>query len=161
MFLLLGVYWPFFPALVEERTGSAAAVGILMTVFFWARLIWPPTFAFVTRHDPRPGRPMIIMGLAFAITFIFFLGDFGIWSVALLTLLASATIHSVLPLGEARASRFARYGYFDYGSVRLWGSVAFILANLLGGAVFERFGADGIVYWISGSACLLVLAILL
>jgi MFS_1 like family len=52
----------------------------------------------------------------------------------------------VLPLTDSLGLRGLKARGLAYGPVRLWGSVAFIVANLAGGAVLGAWGA-GVLVW--------------
>jgi len=52
----------------------------------------------------------------------------------------------ILPLTDAYALRGLAARERAYGSVRLWGSIAFIAANLGGGFVLERVGASHLIW---------------
>src|SRR6266853_1730271 len=60
--------------------------------------------------------------------------------------LAAMAISPVLPLGDAYALRGLQGGAHRYGSVRLWGSVTFIIANLAGGLLLARLGAQDVIW---------------
>jgi PPP family 3-phenylpropionic acid transporter len=60
--------------------------------------------------------------------------------------LAALAISPVLPLADAYALRGLQGGAHRYGSVRLWGSVTFIIANLAGGLLLARLGAQDVIW---------------
>ena len=51
-----------------------------------------------------------------------------------------------MPLADSYGLRGLRARGAAYGPVRLWGSVAFILANMAGGVVLSRLGAGDLVW---------------
>ena len=84
------------------------------------------------------------------------------WALVLLSLLTGATWTAILPLGEAVALDEAQRRDLDYGRIRLWGSLAFILAAIGVGEWLERTGPSIILWSTAGTvACLLVACILL
>jgi MFS transporter, PPP family, 3-phenylpropionic acid transporter len=52
----------------------------------------------------------------------------------------------VLPLADSYGLRGLRARGVAYGPVRLWGSVAFVLANMAGGVLLSRLGAGHLVW---------------
>ena len=58
------------------------------------------------------------------------------WLV-LLTLVANFIYPTLMPVGEALATRMVVQAHLDYGKVRLCGSFAFIVASTLVGALVE------------------------
>lgn len=159
LFLMLGVYWPFLPIWLEAQDLSLAQVGLLMTVFFWTRFFWPPAFAYLARAQGNARRPILAMGATAFIAAVLYAVDQRFWWLIAITILSSAAVHSVLPLGEALATQAARQKLFDYGRVRLWGSVTFIIATLLGGALIEGAGLPSFLFWIAVTSGLLCLSI--
>ena len=67
----------------------------------------------------------------------------------------------VLPLGDAYGLRGLNARGLAYGPVRLWGSVAFIFANMAGGMLLTRFGAAPIAFALAGAMALTAAATLL
>jgi PPP family 3-phenylpropionic acid transporter len=58
----------------------------------------------------------------------------------------SAVSAPVLPLADSYGLRGLRARGLAYGPVRLWGSVAFIVANMGGGVLLGRLGAGNLVW---------------
>ena len=84
------------------------------------------------------------------------------WPLLLLSLLTGATWATILPLGEALALGEAKRRDLDYGRVRLWGSLTFILAAIGVGDWLERAGPPIILWSIAAMvACLLAACMLL
>ena len=70
----------------------------------------------------------------------------GFWMLFVVNVAASAMFMALIPLGENLASRASVEHGFDYGRVRLWGSITFILAAYAGGWVVEETG-DAAILW--------------
>jgi PPP family 3-phenylpropionic acid transporter len=86
----------------------------------------------------------------------------GFWPLLLLSLLTGATWATILPLGEALALGEAKRGGLDYGRVRLWGSLTFILAAIGVGEWLERAGPPIILWSVATMVgCLLAACVLL
>jgi len=82
------------------------------------------------------------------ITFAFFGFAEGFWALFAVNVLASMFFMSLIPLGENLASRASLEHKFDYGRVRLWGSITFILSAYLGGWVLQRTDANAVLWMI-------------
>ncbi|MFA5901962.1 MAG: MFS transporter, partial [Hyphomicrobium sp.] len=83
-----------------------------------------------------------ILGLGFA------QGYGPILALGVAFLLANGTM---MPLVETVAVRAVRNDGLDYGRMRLWGSITFILANFFGGIAIEAWGG-GFALWMIGAA---------
>jgi PPP family 3-phenylpropionic acid transporter len=64
---------------------------------------------------------------------------------------------TIMPLIETVAVSGIRKSGLDYGRVRLWGSLSFIVASLGAGVVIERIGAQSVLPLLLGATALMVL----
>ena len=132
-FATSGLYLPFFPVWLAAKGLDAAAIGIVLALPQFLRLAATPVGTrLADRHGTLKG-PLVAAALAtvagvllvaFADGFAMILG-----AVALMTLVSAP----MLPLGDAYALTGLAARALSYGPVRLWGSVAFMAANLAGG----------------------------
>jgi len=79
-------------------------------------------------------------------------GYAAIFVVAVAFVLATS---SMMPLTETIALTSARTAGLDYGRMRLWGSITFIIANLAGGLLIDEFGG-GVGVWLFVAAAAFV-----
>ena len=82
----------------------------------------------------------------------------GFWVLAALAAVLGAVHHPVLPLGESVALRRVREEGLDYGRIRLWGSITFIVASLAGGIWIERLSIEHFLWFVVAVQALVVLA---
>jgi MFS transporter, PPP family, 3-phenylpropionic acid transporter len=75
----------------------------------------------------------------------------------LLATLLAANWTTIMPLIETVAASGIRRDALDYGRVRLWGSVSFILASLGAGFIIELVGPGSVLPLLLGATALLVL----
>ena len=64
----------------------------------------------------------------------------SVWMIALIAVLAAFCWAPILPMSEVIAVRGAEEEGADYGRMRLWGSLAFIVASLGGGLALDIIG---------------------
>lgn len=57
-----------------------------------------------------------------------------------------------MPLTETVAVQLMRHRGIDYGRIRLWGSLTFVIASFLGGVAIEKFGG-GAGIWLIAIGC--------
>lgn len=141
VFGVVGVHLPYWPVWLQAERGLAPeAVGVLLAAMYWPRVV---TSIGIARFADRQGerrRPMVALAaLALVAVALFWLAE-GFWPLLLLSLIAGATFAGLLPLGEAVALREAAAAGLDYGRLRLFGSLAFILTASGGGLLIERGG---------------------
>ena len=146
-FGVLGVHVPFWPAWLEHRGMSEVEIGTLGMAYMCARGIASPLWAhFVDRSGHRRGW-LVAFTCASLLAFAPFELASGFAALLGVTLLFAAVHAPVLPLGENLLVLQARERGFDYGSTRLWGSIAFMLASWAAGWILDG-GELGRTWWL-------------
>lgn len=145
IFLVLGIYLPYLPVWLAWRGLTPAEIGIITATPLFLRVIATPAITFLA--DRRGDHRETILYCAAASLAIAALLAFahGFWPILLLVCLFQIANQSILPLTEAKALAGVRVHGMDYGRVRLWGSLSFIVANLLGGAVLAAYAGGSIL----------------
>ncbi len=153
-FAVVGVYLPFWPVWLASRGLSVEEIGLLVGIGLWTKLI---TNAIVTRNADRhgPRSVMIILGLGNipVIAAFWFVETF--WALVPLTIVSSALFSGKFPLSESVALAVADKHNLNYGSLRLWGSLSFIIAVIGGGGWVDISGPDSIYWSILGGVLIL------
>ncbi|WP_142848353.1 3-phenylpropionate MFS transporter [Telmatospirillum sp. J64-1] len=155
MFLFMGITLPYWPVWLEAQGMGAAEIGMLLAAAYAAKLGNPLIGALVDRRGDRK-KPMILLCLGGILAYLLFLPASGFWSFLLLTVITTVLVTSLMPLGDNLTLLQAKRHGLDYGRIRLWGSVAFILASISGGAILERVEAD-IVLWLVVASLMVLL----
>ncbi len=158
MFGALGAHLPFWPVWMEDWGLTPGEVGLFMGLGFVTRVI--AGLAVPVLADRAGARRQVLMVLCLAGAVVF--GAHALigarWLVLLGTLVTGAILSGMIPLGEALGSGAAQRHGFAYAVPRAVGSVAFLLANLVVGALIGAYGANMALWWIV--ALLLVAAVL-
>lgn len=146
LFLVVGISLPFFPVFLEGRGLDAATIALVLAVPQVLRVIVTPAMGFAA--DRAANHRLWLFGLGLgcagaAIALVVLPFGSTVWLFALSALLA-VLVHSAMPLSETVAIAATRRGE-NYGRMRLWGSLAFIAATLIGGPAIAAFGADAVV----------------
>ena len=84
----------------------------------------------------------------------------GFGALLALNLAALTAQSALMPLGDTVTLSVARAQGLDYGHVRVWGSVSFILASLSGGAVLAATSGERVLPLVIGASALVLLACL-
>jgi PPP family 3-phenylpropionic acid transporter len=137
-------------------------IGYVLAAGFWPRIATNLLIPAISDRLGERRRPMILLtAVTLAGVVLFALAwDFG--PLLLLSVLTGATWAAILPLGEAVALGEAKRRDLNYGRIRLWGSIAFILAAVGIGQWLEDTGQAIILWSIAAAvACLLAACILL
>jgi MFS transporter, PPP family, 3-phenylpropionic acid transporter len=150
-FLFSGIQMPYLPAWLKARGLDAGEIGIVLAAPMLVRILAVP---LATRLIDRRGEVQTALAAAATLTaagyvVLGFMAGFS----AILAVYAAISILSspVMPLADSYGLRGLRARGVAYGPVRLWGSVAFIFANLAGGVVLSRLGAGDLVWVLAGA----------
>lgn len=85
----------------------------------------------------------------------------GFYWLCLLWAVLGALVSSMVPLTDSIGVTAVRREGLTYGRMRLWGSVSFLCASILGGTIIRYFGDDAVVWLLCIGAVLLLMFVLL
>ncbi|SFD15936.1 MFS transporter, PPP family, 3-phenylpropionic acid transporter [Bosea sp. CRIB-10] len=159
-FLGVGFYLPFFPVWLASKGLSDIDIGYVLAIPILVRVF---VASSVTGLGDRL-QPNLLLALlnALAATLYFALAPQDqLVPIAMLTALSAIALSGVVPLADVLTTEQVKAGALrDYGRVRLWGSVTFVLSNLAGGYLIAQHGAWLIPFVLAGSSSLAALAAL-
>jgi PPP family 3-phenylpropionic acid transporter len=132
-----GVFLPFWPVWLTSRGLSALDIGVIFACTSAARVVTVPLIAQVA--DRRGDRKPLIV-LSSALSALFYLlypvsTDFSI--LLAVSILASTAWFASSPLVESLTVIVAKREGLEYGRVRLWGSITFIVVAVAAGHLLE------------------------
>lgn len=156
LFLVVGCYLPYFPVWLYWRGLNVDEIAVLLAAPLFTRIVFIPAISFLA--DRVGDRRMILIVLAWGslVSFLILWATDGFWQMFLATLLIAANWNAIMPLTETVAMTGVRSGALDYGRVRLWGSLAFILASFGTGLVIGELGAQTVLPLLVAGCALLV-----
>lgn len=151
LFLAIGVFMPFWPLWLADRGLGAEQISWLLAVASWVRIATTP--ALCRAYDRGGWFRHLPMTLVLAATAGYALFSFaeGFWVLLLLQIFTAIAFQPLMPIIDSRAMAEVRAERIDYGRIRLWGSLTFILATLGAGYLLERQPVS-IVLWLMLSA---------
>jgi MFS transporter, PPP family, 3-phenylpropionic acid transporter len=147
LFLVTGVNLPFVPSYLATKGLDAAEIGLLLAAVQLSRLIGNPLIARAADGWGESRLPIIVLSFLSLGGFAAYLLVDGFAGLMVLSVALGLTFTAVMPLADGLTLRAAALGGFDYGRVRLWGSLGFILASTGAGWLIARQGA-GLVVWL-------------
>ncbi len=156
-FAMVGISLPFFPVWLESKGLLASDIGIVVGSATFVRVFFNPFVAHLA--DRRGSRQPIIAVLALlgTIFFSFYFISETFWPILAVTIVFSCCWGAMQPLGESLTILTAKTARFEYGRVRLWGSLAFIATAILAGRVLTGTSPDIIMKMIFGTVCVMLL----
>jgi PPP family 3-phenylpropionic acid transporter len=154
-FFFGGVQLPFFPLWLESRGLDARTIGLIIAVPALVRIVVTPIVTHqADRH--RALKATLVIGAVVGLTGMTTAGLVsGPVAIFLAFAVAMAALSPMLPLSDAYALSGLGARGRNYGPVRLWGSVAFIVGNVGAGFLLERM-APGHLIWLIVSALAVV-----
>lgn len=160
-FVGIGFYLPFFPIWLGAKGLSDVEIGYVLAVPILVRVL---AASWITGLADRRIPPVLLLALlnACAAAAYYTLSRLeGLVPIALVTTLAAVALSGVVPLADILTTTQVRAGRLrDYGRVRLWGSITFVLGNLAGGYLVARHGAWPIPLVLAGCSLMAALAAL-
>jgi len=146
LFLVLGLYLPFWPVFLADRGLDGPAIGLLLALSTWAKVAGNPLIGRLSDRSLRPGRVLVgLAATAFAAAWLFHVVA-GFWGLLAVNLVVFSAFQALIPLGDSRLLAAGRVAGTDYGRVRLWGSAAFLVAVLALGEGLDALG-PALVPW--------------
>ena len=151
IFLIYGVYLPFLPLWLKGRGLSVSEIAFVTATPYVLRDLVTPLVAFhADRTNTHRVTIILLAGVGLAASLILS-GMSGFWPILVFAVTASIAMTTMMPLTEVVALEGMRATGYDYGRVRLWGSLSFILANVGAAEFVARTGSDSIV-WLLAAA---------
>jgi len=141
-FAALGALLPYWGLYLKSIGFDAKAIGSLFAIIMGTKIIAPNIWGWIADHI---GHRMLIIRIASLVTVCAFAGVFvfhGFWWLALIMSVFSFFWNAALPQFEATTMNHLGDSTHRYSSIRLWGSIGFILSVALLGPVLEQYGTE-------------------
>jgi PPP family 3-phenylpropionic acid transporter len=153
----VGVFSPYASLYFAEKGMSAAEIGVLMSLMQVMRIFGPNLWGWIADHSRRRVTVLRITAMSALVAFcgIFFGRTFTQFFFVMVAINAFTSAQG--PLSEALMLSEMRGDLTNYGKVRLWGSVGFIVAVAAAGQMLDWWGIH-LVPWITLAMLALVLA---
>lgn len=161
IFLVIGLLVPFWPVWLKSRGMGEAEIGLLLAAAMWVRALSNPLVAQAAdRHGSRR-RMIVITSWGALAAYALFIPAGGFWTLLVISILASVLFSPMLPLCETVTMAKVQADGLDYGRLRLWGSLTFILAATIGGSAMAGRPADMVLWLVLGALALTICAALI
>jgi PPP family 3-phenylpropionic acid transporter len=158
IFLIVGLQTPFLPVWLDARGLTLTEIAIAGAIPLFVRIVATPMVAYLADRSGDHRRMVIILAWSGVACTILLSQSPRVWPIIGLTALMMLTTSTIMPLTETIAMRAVRGHDLDYGRLRLWGSISFIVATLIGGAVIERWGGASVIWLIIAAVAWTALA---
>ena len=147
IFAVIGIIMPFWPIWLESKGISPIEIGLILAVGTWSRAILNPLLAQNADRHGRPDIMIILLGWGALVAHLLFFVSDSFLSLFLISVCSSILLFAMMPMADAITMLKVREGIIDYGRVRLWGSLTFIVAAL-GGGYFLEGKPENYILWL-------------
>ncbi|MDJ0862439.1 MAG: MFS transporter [Gammaproteobacteria bacterium] len=140
-FATLGVLIPYWGLYLKSLGFNAASIGELMAIIMATKIVAPNVWAWIADYR---GHRMAIVRLASLLALLAFAGVFlgdGYWWLAAVMSVFSFFWNAALPQFEATTLTHLGEKSHRYTSIRIWGSIGFIVAVVVLGPQLDARGA--------------------
>ncbi|MGO4436132.1 MFS transporter [Rhizobium sp. RAF56] len=138
--LVNGIALPFFPVWLASLNFNDHEIGTILAVPMVVRVLVAPIVAMIADRMEERANVLFVSGALSFLTALALFWTRDFWPVLIVYTLQGATYSPYVPVVESIAISGVRRWGFDYGSMRVWGSVAFIFATLIGGQLIGVWG---------------------
>jgi len=136
----LGAFTPYIGRWVDSEGFDGYVVGAMLALWYGTRVISPPLWALAVTRSARPGG-WLVAGCALTVL-VFAAFSLAHTALALLLVMAAFGLlfNAVMPQFEAMTLTALGTRANDYGRIRVWGSLGFLLVAGSYGALLDRWG---------------------
>jgi len=139
-FASLGIVVPYWALYLSSLGFDAKSIGELMAILMATKIIAPYLWSWIADHTGHCMKIIRIASICSAITFLGVFIDSSFWWLAVVMLLFSFFWNATLPQFEANTMNYLGENTHKYSVVRLWGSLGFVIAVIVIGALLDEFG---------------------
>ncbi|NTG46908.1 MFS transporter [Agrobacterium rhizogenes] len=140
-----GIALPFFPVWLAGLSFSDREIGLILAVPMVVRVLVVPIVGMLADRVQERATVLFWSGALSLLTAIALYWTSDFWPVLLVYGIQGATYAPYVPIVESIAVSGVRRWGFDYGSMRVWGSIAFIVSTLIGGQMIGKWGGTTVL----------------
>ncbi len=159
LFAAIGVNIPFWPIWLSSRGLGPAEIGMIVSIGLAMKVIANPILGHLADRSGRRRSLMVMLSIGAAFAYGSFWFGHTFMVLALISMCFFAFWSPLIPLGENLTMMLVREHGLDYGRIRLWGSVGFIVASVGAGLVLSGRDPDQVpdlIYMMVTGAIVLV-----
>nr|WP_282557212.1 MULTISPECIES: 3-phenylpropionate MFS transporter [Providencia] len=160
-FFAYSIFLPFWSVWLQGEGIDAEMIGVLLGVGLAARFLGA---MFITPLVKEPSTLITALRILAALSLLFSVGfAFGShWAWLLFVMIGFNLFFApMVPLGDSLAGTWQKQFTFDYGKIRVWGSIAFIIGSSLMGYLAGVWGHKAIMMALIISCLAMLLAAML
>lgn len=146
LFSVVALQLTFWPIWLAAQGLDAAAVGLVVSLGYWMRILGDPLAGLVADRTGTRRRAMIAICALALLAAGSLLWSRGFAAIFLASLLWAGAFSALVPLGDNLALLTARARGLDYARLRVWGSIGFVASAALAGRLLSDRPADTVLH---------------
>lgn len=147
-----GLSMPWWPVWLSSRGLSEVEIGDLLA---FERIAMVVVSLLVAHFSDRTGhrrRVLILFAIGMTGSYALYSTAIVLWHFFAVAAFSAICRSPLIPLSDSITMTHVRRGEADYGKVRLWGTISFILGSYIGGFALEGRSED-MILWAIVIAC--------
>jgi MFS transporter, PPP family, 3-phenylpropionic acid transporter len=138
LFMPNAIYLSFFPLWLEYKSFTPLQISTMLTLPVFVRLLITPVFTHLADRAPERARVLRMICMAGFICSLLLFLPLGFAGVLSVVVMLAVFWSPQVPIADSIVlSGVRRYGT-NYASIRLWGSVMFLVLNIAAGIIIQR-----------------------
>lgn len=146
LFLIFGILLPYFPVWLQSVGLTAKEIGIILFMPFLIRVL---TSGLVTSYADKQNDRSNVISVLFvgsALASILYVFSDNFWWILTVTVIFNFFFNPIMPSIDAVTLAGVRRFNADYGRIRIWGSIVFVIANFSGGLLLASYEPQFLLY---------------
>lgn len=136
----LGAYTPYIGRFVDALGHGGYVVGGMLGLWYGSRIIAPPLWNAANARNPRPGLALLLGCIATLACFAGFAIARSTAQLFLVMVSFGLFYNAIMPQFEAMTLAALGTRSHEYGRIRVWGSIGFLLVASSYGTLLDRLG---------------------
>jgi PPP family 3-phenylpropionic acid transporter len=156
----LGAFSPYIGRFVDALGHSGYVLGAMLALWYGTRVLGPPAWTAIVARSDRPGAWLLVGSLLTLLLCAGFTAFHGALGLCVVMTLFGLAYNSLLPQFEAMTLNALGERNAQYGRIRVWGSIGFLLVASSYGWLLDRVGATQLPWLLLPLFALMALAAL-
>ncbi|MFA6987248.1 MAG: MFS transporter [Arenimonas sp.] len=144
----LGAYTPYIGRWVDSLGHTGYVVGAMLGLWYGSRIVAPPVWSAILQRSAKPGYWFVVACVATMVCFAGFTVTRSALALFVVMACFGLFYNAVMPQFEAMTLAALGQRSADYGRIRVWGSLGFLIVASGFGWMLDRFG-DASFPWIT------------
>ena len=151
-FAYVGAVAPYFSLYLASLGLAAAQIGILLSLGSLTRILGPNVWGWAADRSGRRARLLILTLALASLCYVSFFFVRSFWGLFAMLLVTGFFTSAAMPLAESITLAHLRGSVHRYGSIRLWGSVGFIVTVTSIGYALDALPVSSLLWMMLATA---------